>query len=102
MSKQSGKYHDCSTCEARCPDLMPANGDAWQVLQAGLTQVRVGGMGGTIGFDYVALKLIADSMFIELSQGFWKKTRAVENIIRKLENQRSEESAKRVRPTKRR
>lgn len=83
---------------------MPGNEEAWQVLQAGLTQIRVGGMGGTIGFDYPALKLLADSMFIELSQGFWRKARAIENVIRKIENKRSEESANRqkAKPIRRR
>ena len=42
-------------------------------------------MGGTIGFDYVALKILADSMCIDTSEGIWKKVRAVENVIRKIE-----------------
>jgi len=42
-------------------------------------------MGGTIGFDYVALKMLADSMHIDISEAIWKKVRAVENVIRRIE-----------------
>ena len=42
-------------------------------------------MGGTIGFDYVALKILAESMCIDTSEAIWKKVRAVENVIRKIE-----------------
>jgi hypothetical protein len=55
------------------------------VLQAGCTQVRVAGFGGTIGFDYNALKILADCMGVETPPAFWMKVRAVENVIRKLE-----------------
>ena len=42
-------------------------------------------MGGTIGFDYVALKILADSMAIEMPEAMWRKVRAVENVIRQIE-----------------
>ena len=54
-------------------------------MQAGCTQLRVAGMGGTIGFDYVALKIIADAMYVETTQAFWRKVQGVENVIRKIE-----------------
>lgn len=51
---------------------------------AGATQIRTG-FGGTIGFDYVALKTLADDFGFETSPAFWRKVRAVENVIRKNE-----------------
>ena len=69
---------------------------------AGVTQVRVAGMGGTIGFDYVALKILADSMGIEISQCMWSKVRAVENVIRKIENKAHKEKPETPQKPKRR
>ena len=69
---------------------MDGNIEVWQVLQAGCTQLRVGGFGGTIGFDYNALKLLADSMAIDTPQAFWVKVHAVENVIRKIEHRQQE------------
>lgn len=51
---------------------------------AGATQIRTG-FGGTIGFDYVALKTLAEDFGFETSPAFWRKVRAVENVIRKNE-----------------
>lgn len=51
---------------------------------AGATQLRAG-FGGTIGFDYTALKLLADDYGFTTSPALWKKVRAVENVIRKNE-----------------
>ena len=64
---------------------MPENHDAWRLMQAGVTQVRVAGMGGTIGYDYVALQILADSMGIEMPEAMWRKVRAIENVVRKIE-----------------
>ena len=51
---------------------------------AGATQIRTG-VGGTIGFDYVALKTLAEDFGVETSPAFWRKVRAVANVIRKTE-----------------
>ena len=51
---------------------------------AGATQIRTG-FGGTIGFDYMALKTLAEDFGFETSPAFWRKVRAVENVIRKNE-----------------
>lgn len=67
---------------------MPGNADAWELLQAGATQLRVAGMGGTIGFDYVALALVAESLGIDTSPAIWRKVRAVEMVIRQNEAKR--------------
>jgi len=76
---------------------MPGNYDAWRLLQAGVTQIRVAGMGGTIGFDYVALKILADSMCLDMPEALWRKVRAVENVIRKIESkQRKNDEAQRA------
>ena len=77
---------------------MPVNIDAWRLLQAGITQIRVAGMGGTIGFDYPALKLLADSMFIDTPEALWRKVRAVEVVIRKIESQERKRDEKRRPP----
>ncbi len=53
-------------------------------------------MGGTVGFDYVALKILADAMCIDSTQALWGKVRAVEGVIRRLEaKEMKEQSAKR-------
>ena len=70
---------DCEECEGRCPDLMPDNAAAWELLQAGATQLRMSGMGGPVGFDYNALALVAESFGIELTPGMcrpWKRSSA--------------------------
>ena len=62
---------------------MPDNAAAWELLQAGATQLRMSGIGGPIGFDYTALALVADSLGVDLTPGLWKKVRAVEPVIRR-------------------
>ena len=84
---------DCDQCQARCPELLDGNLDVWRLLQAGITQMRVSAMGGTIGFDYVALKLLADTIGIDVSPGLWTKVRAVENVIRSIEAKRAKEQS---------
>ena len=54
---------------------MPGNAAAWELLQAGATQLRMSGMGGPVGFDYNALALVAP--------GMWRKVQAVETVIRR-------------------
>ena len=74
---------DCEECEGRCPDLMPGNAAAWELLQAGATQLRMSGMGGPVGFDYNALALVAEALGIDLTPGMWRKVQAVETVIRR-------------------
>ena len=64
---------------------MPDNADAWELLQAGATQLRMSGMGGPVGFDYnaLALALVAEAFGIELTPGMWRKVQAVETVIRR-------------------
>ena len=70
--------------EARAlPDLMPDNAAAWELLQAGATQLRMSGMGGPVGFDYNALALVAEAFGIDLTPGMWRKVQAVETVIRR-------------------
>ena len=40
---------------------MPENAAAWELLQAGATQLRMSGMGDPVGFDYNALALVAEA-----------------------------------------
>ena len=62
---------------------MPENAEAWELLQAGATQLRIGGMGTPVGFDYNALALLAETFGIELTPGMWRKVQAVETVIRR-------------------
>ena len=52
---------------------MPENAAAWELLQAGATQLRMSGMGGPVGFDYNALALVAEAFGIDLTPGMWRK-----------------------------
>ena len=74
---------------------MPENRDVWEVLQAGSTQIRVAGMGGTIGFDYNALARLADNFGVDTPRAFWKKIQAVEVVIRRNENKQREQDEQR-------
>ena len=62
---------------------MPENVEAWELLQAGATQLRMAGMGGPVGFDYNALALVAEAFGIDLKPGMWRKVQAVETVIRR-------------------
>ena len=71
---------------------MPDNADAWKLLEAGATQLRMSGMGGPVGFDYNALALVAEAFGIELTPGMWRKVQAVETVIRRNAAKRAEEA----------
>ncbi len=43
-ARQTGKTLVGGSCEARCPDLMDGNAEAFEVLQACSTQARYAGM----------------------------------------------------------
>ena len=61
---------------------MPENAAAWELLQAGATQLRMSGMGGPVGFDYNALAMLAETLGIDMTPGMWRKVQAVETVIR--------------------
>ena len=71
---------------------MPDNADAWELLQAGATQLRMSGMGGPVGFDYNALAMLAETLGIDMSPGLWRKVRAVETVIRTISAKAMKES----------
>ena len=60
---------------------MDGNLEAVELLQAGATQIRTGGMGGFAGFDWVALKMVAEDYGFATSPALWKKIRAVEGVV---------------------
>ena len=66
------------------------------MLLAGATQLRAG-MGGTVGFDYPALKLLARDYGVQTTPAFWRKARAVENVIRKNEQKKARETERALR-----
>ncbi|WP_462407464.1 DUF1799 domain-containing protein [Bilophila wadsworthia] len=71
---------------------MPENAEAWELLQAGATQLRMSGMGGPVGFDYNALAMLAETLGIDMTPGLWRKVRAVETVIRTLAAKRADEA----------
>lgn len=71
---------------------MPENAEAWELLQAAATQLRMSGMGGPIGFDYTALALVAEAFGIDLTPGMWRKVQAVEAVILRNAAKRAEEA----------
>ena len=70
---------------------MDGNREALELLQAGATQIRTGGMGGFIGFDWVALKQIASDYGFDTSPALWKKIRAVEAVVARNEARKMKE-----------
>ena len=62
---------------------MDGNAEAFEVLQACGTQARWAGMGGFAGLDYVAVGMVAQSFGIETPPAFWRKVRAVEDVMLK-------------------
>lgn len=71
---------------------MPDNAAAWELLQAGATQLRMSGMGGPVGFDYNALAMLAETLGIDMTPGLWRKVRAVETVIRTISAKAMKES----------
>ncbi len=63
---------------------MDGNAEAFEVLSASSTQLRYAGMGGFAGLDYPAIKMMAESYCIGTPPEFWKKVRAVEQVMLKL------------------
>jgi len=82
---------DCPSCEGRCPDIMDGNREAVELLQAGASQIRIGGMGGFIGYDWVALRALAGDYGFDSSPALWKKVRAVEAVISRNEAKKMKE-----------
>ncbi len=62
---------------------MDGNAEAFEVLQACSTQARYAGMDGFAGLDYVAVGMVAESFGIETPPAFWRKVRAVEDVMLK-------------------
>ena len=67
---------------------MKENADVFELLQFGSTQLRVGGMGSVVGFDYNALAIVAESLGLQLTQAVWRKVRAVEVVMRQNETKK--------------
>ena len=70
---------------------MDGNREAVELLQAGATQIRMGGMGGFVGFDWNALKTVAEDYGFDTSPALWKKVRAVEAVISRNEARKIKE-----------
>jgi hypothetical protein len=70
---------------------MDGNREAVELLQAGASQIRTGGMGGFVGYDWVALRQIAEDYGFDTSPALWKKIRAVETVISRNEAKKMKE-----------
>lgn len=44
-------------------------------------QLRTSSMGGVVGLDYAAIKLVADSLGIRTDRFFWEKIHLLERIL---------------------
>ena len=82
---------DCSSCEGRCPDILDGNREAVELLQAGASQIRVGGMGGFVGYDWNVLRSLTEDYGFDTSPALWKKVRAVEGVIARNEAKKIKE-----------
>lgn len=71
---------ECEGCEGRCPDLMPENDLALELVLASQTQLRTT-MGGVIGLDYNAVWRVADVLGVEMTPEILRKLRAVESQL---------------------
>ena len=71
--------------------MMDGNWEAVELLQAGASQIRAGGMGGFVGFDWVALRALADDYGFSTSPALWKKVRAVEAVVVRNEAKKMKE-----------
>ena len=78
--KQTGDLKDCDDCEGQCPELMPENREVFHIILGGYTQMRAGGM-GIIGFDYLALRYVAQLRGYTMGAGDLRKIQAVEKLI---------------------
>lgn len=77
---QTNNPIDCGECEGRCPDLALGNRRAFQILMAGRTQIRAG-FGGFLGFDYLALRFVAETHGIDIDLATLRKIQAVERHL---------------------
>lgn len=75
--EQAGKQRDCTSCEGRCPDIMPENLEAWQLWLVVNTQWRTG-FGGAAGLDYVAVFAVAEVYGLEVTPALFRKIKALE------------------------
>ena len=86
---QTNNPIDCGQCEGRCPDLMPENRAAFGILMAGRSQMRVG-FGGFYGFDYLALRMVAQTLGISIRPATLRKIQAVEQVILKKQGEKKD------------
>lgn len=70
---------------------MDGNREAVELLQAGASQIRIGGMGGFVGYDWNVLRSLAEDYGFDTSPALWKKVRAVEGVIARNEAKKIKE-----------
>ena len=63
---------------------MEGNAEAYELLRACSTQMRYAGMGGFVGLDYAVIRMLAQDFGIETPPAFWRKARAVEEVMLRL------------------
>lgn len=70
---------DCQTCEYKQPQIMEENRQAWRLWNAVKTQWRTG-VGGIVGLDYTALKMVAKMLDIKMNPCMLIKISELERI----------------------
>lgn len=68
---------DCQDCEARCPEILPENEEAWILWCRANTQWRTS-FSGLVGLDYTALEIIARTTGVSLTTDILEKIQILE------------------------
>lgn len=88
-AEQWGEEKDCTSCEAKCPDLLPENEEAWELWNLAGTQWRVGF--SVVGMDFPAVFQIAELYGIEMTPCLFQKLKTLELATLKNQDNRREE-----------
>ncbi len=87
-AEQWGEEKDCTSCEAKCPDLLPENKLAWELWLLSSTQWRVGF--SLVGLDWPAVIEIAKIHGIRITPAIFNKIKALEHYELKRYNTKEE------------
>ncbi len=89
----SGTLLPCWARECPKPILMPENEIVWGIVMHLMSQARVGGMGGFVGFDYGALPMLLEAY--DIPKNHWQflldDIRMVGEIASKFFNAKKED-----------
>lgn len=87
LHEQEGTKPPCKGCERHKPCLQIGNREAWALWSRCQTQIKYAGMTGVcVGIDYIAMKLIAETLGIEFTEKLLNKIQTLESILVKEVN----------------